>query len=66
MSGAICDRMIVARGKGNVYKMIVKPTMMYGLEMSSLTKRERAELKVLTFSLGATTMDKIRKRDSSG
>lgn len=66
MSGAICDRMIVAREKGNVYKMAVKPTMMYGLEMGILTKKRESRLKVLTFSLGATTMDKIRKRDSSG
>lgn len=43
MSGAICDRMIVAREKGNVYKMAVIPTMMYGLEMGILTKRERAD-----------------------
>lgn len=52
MSGAICDRMIVAREKGNVYKMAVKPTMMYGLEMGILTKREREQIEGTNIFIG--------------
>ena len=31
MSGVICDRRIPARVKGMVYKVEVRPTMLYGL-----------------------------------
>ena len=51
--------------KGKVYKVAVRPAMLYGLETVALTKRqeaemEEAELKMLRFSLGVTRMDKIR------
>ena len=65
MSGVICDRRVPARVKGKVYKVAVRPAMLYGLETVALTKRreakmEVAELKMLRFSLGVTRMDKIR------
>ena len=65
MSGVICDRRVPARVKGKVYRVAVRPAMLYGLETVALTKRQEAEmevaeLKMLRFSLGVTTMDKIR------
>ena len=65
MSGVICDRRVPARVKGKVYKVEVRPAMLYGLETVALTKRQEAEmevaeLKMLRFSLGVTRMDKIR------
>ena len=65
MSGVICDRRVPARVKGKVYKVAVRPAMLYGLEIVALTKRQEAEmevaeLKMLRFSLGVTRMDKIR------
>ena len=65
MSGVICDRRVSARVKGKVYRVAVRPAMLYGLETVALTKRQEAEmevaeLKMLRFSLGATRMDKIR------
>ena len=50
---------------GKVYKVAVRPAMLYGLETVALTKRQEAEmevaeLKMLRFSLGVTRMDKIR------
>ena len=65
MSGVICDRRVPARVKGKVYKVAVRPAMLYGLETVALTKRQEAdmevaELKMLRFSLGVTRMDKIR------
>ena len=65
MSGVICDRRVPARVKGNVYKVAVRPEMLYVLETVALTKRQEAEmevaeLKMLRFSLGVTRMDKIR------
>ena len=65
MSGVICDRRVPARVKGKVYKVAMRPAMLYGLETVALTKRQEtemevAELKMLRFSLGVTRMDKIR------
>ena len=64
MSGVICDRRVPARGKGKVYRVAVRPAMLYGLETVALTKRQEAEmevaeLKMLRFSLGVIIMDKI-------
>ena len=64
MYGVICDRRVPARVKGKVYKVAVRPAMLYGLETVALTKRQEAEmevaeLKMLRFSLG-TRMDNIR------
>ena len=65
MSGVICDRRVPATVKGKVYKVTVRPAMLYGLETVALTKKQEAEmevaeLKMLRFSLGVTRMDKIR------
>ncbi|KAK3558175.1 hypothetical protein QTP86_011873 [Hemibagrus guttatus] len=65
VSGVLCDRKITARIKGKVYRTVVRPAMLYGLETVSLRKRQEselevAELKMLRFSLGVTRLDKIR------
>lgn len=65
VSGVICDRRVPARVKGKVYKVVVRPAMLYSLEAVALTNRqemelEAAELKMLCFSLGVTRMDRIR------
>ena len=62
MSGVICDRRVPARVKGKVYKVPVRPAMLYGLETVAVTKRQEAEmevaeLKMLRFSLGVTRME---------
>ncbi|KAK3549717.1 hypothetical protein QTP86_007195 [Hemibagrus guttatus] len=56
---------ISARIKGKVYRTVVRPAMLYGLETVSLRKRQEselevAELKMLRFSLGVTRLDRIR------
>ena len=53
--------------KGKVYRVAVRPAMLYGLETVALTKRQEAEmevaeLKMLRCSLGVTRMDKIRNK----
>ena len=58
-------QLTLPRVKGKVYKVAVRPAMLYGLETVALTKRQEAEmevaeLKMLRFSLGVTRMDKIR------
>ncbi|KAI5086740.1 hypothetical protein C0J45_2291, partial [Silurus meridionalis] len=65
VTGVICDSRVSARMKGKVYRTVVRPAMLYGLETVALSKRQEvelevAELKMLRFSLGVTRMDKIR------
>ncbi|KAK3541753.1 hypothetical protein QTP86_002395 [Hemibagrus guttatus] len=55
VSGVLCDQKISARIKGKVYRTVVRPAMLYGLETVSLRKRQEselevAELKMLSFS----------------
>ncbi|KAI5085876.1 hypothetical protein C0J45_23571, partial [Silurus meridionalis] len=65
VTGVICDSRVSARIKGNVYRTVVRPAMLYGLEIVALSKRQEvelevAELKMLRFSLGVTRVDRIR------
>ncbi|KAI5106213.1 hypothetical protein C0J45_3910, partial [Silurus meridionalis] len=65
VTGVICDRRVSARVKGKVYRTVVRPAMLYGLETVALSKRhevelEVAELKKLRFLLGVMMMDRIR------
>ncbi|KAK3561844.1 hypothetical protein QTP86_017495 [Hemibagrus guttatus] len=46
VSGVLCDRKILARIKGKVYRTVVRPAMLYGLETVSLRKRQESELEV--------------------
>ncbi|KAK3513292.1 hypothetical protein QTP70_009791 [Hemibagrus guttatus] len=69
--GVLCGRKISARIKGKVYKTVVRPAMLYGLETVSLRKRQEselevAELKMLRFSLGVTRLDRIRNEYTRG
>ena len=63
--GVICDRRLPARVKGKVYGLVVRPAMVYGLEMVAVTKKqveemEVAEMKMLRFAMRVTRKDKIR------
>ena len=65
LSGVICDRRLAARVKGKVYSSLVRPAMVYGLEMVAVTKKqvqemEDSEMKMLRFAMGVTKKDKIR------
>ncbi|KAF7686902.1 hypothetical protein C0J45_22503, partial [Silurus meridionalis] len=65
IAGVICDRRVSARVKGKVYRTVVRPAMLYGLETVALSKRQEVEqevavLKMLRFSLGVTRMDRIK------
>ncbi|KAK3510278.1 hypothetical protein QTP70_032702, partial [Hemibagrus guttatus] len=44
--GVLCDRKISARIKGKVYRTVVRPAMLYGLETVSLRKRQESELEL--------------------
>ncbi|KAK3553642.1 hypothetical protein QTP70_006763 [Hemibagrus guttatus] len=47
VSGVLCERKICDRRiKGKVYRTVVRPAMLYGLETVSLRKRQESELEV--------------------
>ncbi|KAK3507270.1 hypothetical protein QTP70_013530 [Hemibagrus guttatus] len=46
VSGVLCDQKISAGIKGKVYRTVVRPAMLYGLETVSLRKRQESELEV--------------------
>ena len=65
VSGIPCDKKLSAKVKGKMYKSVVRPTMLYGMEMVAVTERqmekmEVAELKMVRWALGVTRKDKIR------
>ena len=65
VSGVICDRRLPARIKGKVYRSVIRPAMLHGLDTVAVTKKqveemEVAEMKMLRFAMGVTRKDKIR------
>ena len=65
MSGVLCDRKLLAKVKGEIYKSVIRPAMLYGMETVAMTERqvgkmEVAELKIIRWALGVTRKDKIR------
>ena len=65
ISGVLCDRKLSARVKGKMYKCVVRPAIMYGMETVAVTdkqvgKLKVAELKMVRWALGVTREDKIR------
>ena len=67
LSGVLCDRKLLARVKGKMYKSVVRPAMLYGMETVAVTekqvaKMEVAELKLVKWALGVTRKDKMRNK----
>ena len=57
----------ISKSEIKVYKRVVRPTMLFGLEMVALIKKQETELEVaelnmLGFSLGGSRMDRIRNK----
>ena len=56
ISGVLCNRKLLARVKGKMYKCLVRPAIMYGMETVVVTdkvgKLEVAELKMVRWALG--------------
>ena len=63
VSRVLCNSKLSARVKGKVYKSVVRPAMLYGMETVAVTKRqvgkmEVAELKMVRWAQGVTKKDK--------
>ena len=60
--------MVPLKVKGKMYKTMVRPAMLYGMETVGVTKKhqkqmEVAEMRMLRFSMGITRKDKIRNQE---
>ena len=65
VSGVLCGRTLSAKAKGKMYKNVVRPAMLYGMETMAVTERqmgkmEVAELKMVRWARGVTRKDKIK------
>ena len=65
VSGVLCDRKLSAKVKGKMYKSVVRPAILYGMETVAVTerkmgKKEVEELKMVRWALGVTRKNKIR------
>ncbi|KAK3571079.1 hypothetical protein QTP86_001732 [Hemibagrus guttatus] len=61
VSGVLCDQKISARIKGKVYRTVVRPAMLYGLETVSLRKRQESELEVAELKMLRISEDDVRQ-----
>ncbi|XP_070043178.1 uncharacterized protein [Nicotiana tomentosiformis] len=64
-SGVLCDKNVPLRLKGKFYKVIVRPTMLYGAECKPVKNSHTQKLKVdemrmLKWMYGHTRLDKIK------
>ena len=46
VTGVLCDRKISPEIKGKVYKTLVRPDLLFGLETVATSKKQEAELEV--------------------
>ena len=71
VSGILCDRRKRLRVKGNVYKTVVRPAMMYSAETWAVQKAQEkkldvAEMRMLRWMSAVTKLDRIRNERIRG
>ena len=59
VSGVLCDRKLSARVMGKMYKSVVRPAMLCGMQTVAMGKMEVAELKMMRWTLRVTRKYKI-------
>ena len=66
-TGVMCDRNIPTKLKEKVYKMAIKPAMVYGAECWTVRKKERklhtTEMRMLRWVRGKMPLDHVRNVD---
>ncbi|XP_060172285.1 uncharacterized protein LOC132603305 isoform X1 [Lycium barbarum] len=67
-SGVLCDKKVPLKLKGRFYKVVVRPTLLYGAECwavksSHVQKMKVAEMRMLRWMCGHTSRDRIRNED---
>lgn len=71
ITGVLCDRKMPVKLKGKLYKTVVRPALLYGVETLPLkTQHTRklhvTEMKMLRWACGVTRLDKIRNERIRG
>ncbi|PHT26468.1 hypothetical protein CQW23_33915 [Capsicum baccatum] len=64
-SGVLCDKKVPPKLKGKFYRVVVRPTMLYGAECwqvknSHIQKMKVAEMRMLRWMCGLTRGDRVR------
>ena len=59
LTGVLCNKCVPLRVKSRIYKLMVLPAMMYGLETAAITKRTRGKLKT-------NRNEEVRKKLNTG
>ena len=64
VSGVLCDRRINVNVKGKVYRILVRPALVYGAETRALKKAqenklEDAEMRMLRWMCGVTMAGRV-------
>lgn len=67
-SGVLCDRKVPLKLKGKLYRVVVRPTMLYGTECWAATRKQEqrlmvAEMRMLRWMCGFTRLDRIKNVD---
>ena len=70
-SVVLCDRRMSVKLKGNAYKTVIRPAMIYGAETWVTTKRQEkrievTDMRMLRWMCGVTRKDKIRNERIRG
>ncbi len=70
VTGVMCDKIVPGKVKGRMYKTMVRPAMLYGVEAVAMTqgqehKMQVAEMKISRWSVGLTRLDKARNEKAS-
>ena len=70
-SGVLCDRRMPVKLRGEVYKIVVRPALLYGAETWATTRGQEArlevnEMRLLRWMCGVTRRDKIRNEHIRG
>ena len=70
-SGVLCDKRMLVKLKGKVYRTVVRPAMLHGAETWDTTKRHESrievnEMRMLRWMCGVTRKDTIRNEHIRG
>ena len=57
----LCDRRMPVKLKGKVYKTVVRPAMMHGMEATPIKMVNEKRMKMLRWMSGVTRRDRITR-----
>ena len=61
LSGVLCSRRLSARVKSKMYNSVVRPAMLYGMELVALSERQVGKMEVVELKMIRWALEIIRK-----